>query len=231
MADDWDTWVIGVLGGIAAPVTRANIETLWAWSNAESGTDVWRWRNPLNTTEKFGNSFDSGAQPGSRDVQVYSSVQDGIDATILTLGNSYYPVILANLDGSVPRQSWSNACANLQTWGTGCGWIFSAYGAYPGTLGEDMLQTDKEGLVQLTFMSCMGHSAPTEADIAAGVAQIDISLRGYVENVYNDPRSVAYRAHLATVGAAGPPGPTGPAGPPGTVPVHDHVLTGFTGKT
>ena len=49
----WEQWASGVLGGIGAPVDTANVDTLWGWSNAESGADVMRWNNPLNTTEPW----------------------------------------------------------------------------------------------------------------------------------------------------------------------------------
>jgi hypothetical protein len=72
-------------------------------------------------------------------VQIYPTLQDGIQATVATLENGYYPIILANLRGSVPRAQWGNACANLKTWGTGCGWLNAAYGDAPGNItGDDM---------------------------------------------------------------------------------------------
>lgn len=111
-----------------------NLDTLWAWSNKESGAAVMRWNNPLNTTEIYGTSMpmnDVG-------VQFYPEEWIGVSATVATLENGYYPVILANLRGSVPRAQWGNACANLGTWGTGCDWLQSTYGPAPGNLGGDM---------------------------------------------------------------------------------------------
>jgi hypothetical protein len=132
---DWETWAVGVLNGIAAPVNATNIDTLWAWSGSESGTDRMRWFNPLNTTMPWFGAVDMN----SVHVKRYASLGDGIEATVFTLGNGYYPVILANLRGSVPRQQWGNACANLGTWGTGCGWLNALYGAAPSDLtGDDM---------------------------------------------------------------------------------------------
>jgi hypothetical protein len=137
---DWETWAVGVLEAIGAPVDATNAETLWAWSNKESGADVMRWNNPLNTTQWLRGSVDMN----SVGVKKYGSVADGILATQVTLKNGYYPVILANLRGSVPRASWSNACPNLGTWGTGCNWLQATYGPVPGNLGDDMFDdTDR----------------------------------------------------------------------------------------
>ena len=139
----WTTWASGVLSGIGAPGTAVNLDTLYAWSNAETAPyDLMRWNNPLNTTEKYGTSFNSGAQPGPHDVQVYASVQDGINATVLTLANGYYPIIVSHLRNSVPRQQWSDACAELKLWGTGCGWIDNVYG--PAPQGADDLTAAQE---------------------------------------------------------------------------------------
>ena len=133
----WSDWCAGVLNGIGAPNNATNTDTLYAWSNAETAPyDLMRWNNPLNTTEKYGTSFNSGAQPGPHDVQVYSSVQDGINATVLTLANGYYPIIVSHLRNSIPRQQWSDACAELKLWGTGCGWLNNAYGPAPSGVND-----------------------------------------------------------------------------------------------
>jgi hypothetical protein len=137
---DWETWAVGVLNGIAAPVSAVNVDTLWAWSGSESGTDRMRWFNPLNTTMPWFGAVDMN----SVGVKKYRTLGDGIEATVFTLGNGYYPVILDHLRRSVPRAQWSDACANLGTWGTGCGWLTALYGPAPGNLGDDMFDdTDR----------------------------------------------------------------------------------------
>jgi hypothetical protein len=144
----WSTWYLRVMVGVSAPINDITRDVMWAWSNAESGADVMRWNNPLNTTQPWPNALKmNNAGLG---VKFYATVQDGIDATVVTLLNGYYPVILANLRRSVPRAQWGNACADLGIWGTGCGWLSSTYGAPPGILGGDMFSdADRE------FLYCM----------------------------------------------------------------------------
>jgi hypothetical protein len=131
----WETWATAVLPGVGAPVNAINLDTLWAWSHAESGADVMRWNNPLNTTEYW----PGAVAMNSVGVKRYASENDGVLATVATLDNGYYPVILANLRSSVPRAQWGNACANLDTWGTGCGWLQATYGPAPGILGGSVM--------------------------------------------------------------------------------------------
>ena len=135
----WETWAAGVLSGIGAPVDAANVDTVWAWSNAETAPyDLMRWNNPMNTTEPWPGARDSGAQPGAHDVKIYATLQDGIDATVYTLTQEpYYGAIVANLRASLPRQQWgaySTAGAELHSWGTGTNWLQSTYGAAPNDL-------------------------------------------------------------------------------------------------
>lgn len=151
----WNDWAAGVLNGIGAPVDAANVDTLWAWSHAETAPyDLMRWNNPLNTTEPWPGARDSGAQPGPHDVKIYATENDGVLATVATLDNGSYPVILANLRGSVPRAGWTNACPNLHTWGTGCNWLQSTYGPAPVILGADDMFTDADRVL-LTY--CRDH--------------------------------------------------------------------------
>lgn len=146
----WSDWAAGVLNGIGAPVDATNIDTLYAWSNAETAPyDLMRWNNPLNTTEKYGSSFDSGAQPGQHDVQVYASVQDGINATVLTLTNGYYPTIVSHLRNSIPRQQWADCCTELGRWGTGCGWIDNTYGPAPEVGVIDLTTEEHDALMAI----------------------------------------------------------------------------------
>lgn len=138
MVDPYTQWAAGVLGGISAPMSSANEDTLWAWSGKESGSDRMRWNNPLNTTQELPRAVDPDMNAVG--VEAYSSVQDGITATVQTLLNGRYPTIVAHLRNSVPRALWGDACAELDTWGTGCGaWLTTNFGAAAGSaVGEDM---------------------------------------------------------------------------------------------
>jgi hypothetical protein len=144
----WTDWAAGVLNGIGAPINTTNIETLWAWSGAESGTaDRMRWNNPLNSTLPW---LSPPSHPmNSVGVQFYMDVPSGIAATVATLVNGYYPTICSHLRNSVPRASWGDACHELGTWGTGCGWLTPAYGPAPGTLGDDMTPDEHTALFTL----------------------------------------------------------------------------------
>jgi hypothetical protein len=131
----WETWAAGVLNGVRAPIDTITVDALWAWSNCESGTDVMRWLNPLNTTQPWAGARDMN----SVGVKAYLTVNDGINATVATLTNGYYPTILSHLRNSVPRAKWGDACIDLGKWGTGCAWITLDYGPAPTALtGDEM---------------------------------------------------------------------------------------------
>jgi hypothetical protein len=136
----WNDWADGVLHGIGAPVNPVNIDSLLRWSNAETAPyPLLRWNNPLNTTQKMPGSRDSGAQPGSHDVQIYPTLGDGINATVVTLLNGMYPSIVANLRVGVPASAWTNAHAELTRWGTGYAWLPT-----DSQLGVDDMFTDDD---------------------------------------------------------------------------------------
>jgi hypothetical protein len=134
--DAWSTWASGVLGGIAAPVDAVNMDSLWAWSGAESGTDRMRWNNPLNTTQELRTTVDIDPDMNRVGVEAYPTVINGVAATVETLTNGRYGIIVDHLRRSVPRAQWGDACAQLGTWGTGCAWITADYGAAPQQLEE-----------------------------------------------------------------------------------------------
>jgi hypothetical protein len=142
----WETWAAGVLNGISAPINATNVDTLWAWSGSESGTaDRMRWGNPLNTTLQW---LSPPSHPmNSVGVQFFMDVPSGIAATVDTLLNGYYPTIISHLRNSVPRAQWTDACHELGTWGTGCGWLLPAYGPAPGNLGADMTPEESSTLM------------------------------------------------------------------------------------
>ena len=156
----WTTWASGVLGGIGAPVTAVNLDTLFSWSSAESGTDLMRWNNPLNTTQPEGAG---NVDANSVGVKIYPTVQQGIAATVKTLLNGYYPRIVGHLRKSVPRAQWSDCCAELGTWGTGCAWISRFYGDAPGIPtqpigGIDLTSDEHDALMAIKAQVCQGYS-------------------------------------------------------------------------
>lgn len=128
----WETWAAGVLNGLGAPLNQTNVDTLFAWSSAETDPyPLMRWNNPLDTTQPEGAG---NVDANSVGVKIYPTVEQGIAATVTTLLNGYYPLIVAHLRNSVPRAQWGDACAELGTWGTGCGWITRDYGLAPQEL-------------------------------------------------------------------------------------------------
>lgn len=124
---DWQEWATGVLQGVGAQVSPGNLASLWSWSAAESGSEPMRWNNPLNTTQ----DAPGAVSQNSVGVKSYPSVQGGIQATVATLRNGRYGQIVADLVQGTPASQWQNACSQLETWGTGCGWLSGA-NATPG---------------------------------------------------------------------------------------------------
>lgn len=120
--DTWHQWAYAVLNGIGAPVTQTNLQTLWNWSLKESGSDVMRWNNPLNTTQPA-----SGAvSKNSVGVKAYPTVAVGSNATVQTLTNGRYPAIVGALKNSVPTSQWTRSKAivdQLGVWGSGSNWL------------------------------------------------------------------------------------------------------------
>jgi hypothetical protein len=171
----WEEWASGVLNGLGAPESTAAVDALWAWSNAETAPyDLMRWNNPLDTTERWTGS----SSANSAGVQRYLTVQDGAAATVATLLNGYYPVIVAHLVGGVPRQQWGDACTELSRWGTGCGWLAFTYGPAPSDIGGDMTP-EEHGWLSAVFMAttqsftlqrCMQQLTQMETDLKAAIA-------------------------------------------------------------
>jgi len=101
--------------------------------------------------------------------------------------------------------------------------VYLAFAPGGGTIGGDMAFTraDTDGLADIVFMACMGDRVrPEDAAVEFQSAYDQIvgaaNLRGYFENVYNDPRSVAYRAAQAKIAADVEPVPPPAVIPPGT---------------
>jgi len=102
-----------ILKGIGAEPTEENMLFFHAWRKAEAATATY---NPFNTTQPLNNA----SKYNSVGVRNYNSEPDGINATVKTLKNGYYPCILDGLRRSVGAKNISKNCvANLKTWGTG----------------------------------------------------------------------------------------------------------------
>lgn len=88
-------WAIALLKRLGAPTSGANINAIMAWERAEGG----HWENtaqynPLNTTQSM--HGDAGAM-NTAGVRVFTSWNQGLDATVRTLQNGRYGPILAAL--------------------------------------------------------------------------------------------------------------------------------------
>lgn len=196
----WADWKHGTLAGVGAPDDAVNTDTLWAWSRKESGIDVMRWNNPLNTTQ---------LEPGSQSenwvgVEAYPSWQVGVTATVQTLLNGRYPVIVDHLRRSVPRQQWGDACANLGTWGTGCSWLSSNYGAAPGAVGGNDTMTDADLVLvhdqlQFALWGVIDTSAQSRNDFLFAVKQ-GRSIGSIVQGWQQSAQHAAWTAELAKIG-------------------------------
>src|SRR5258708_14976067 len=92
-------WATAVLQGIEAPVTQTNVDFLAAWARFESGPDVLRWNNPLNTTQGPGTDMNSVG------VKSFPDASTGAARTVQTLENGHYPAILTGLRAS-QAPSW-----------------------------------------------------------------------------------------------------------------------------
>lgn len=180
MSDPYIIWQNGVLNGVGAPANNITADVLWAWSGAESGSDRMRINNPLNTTQPEGSG---NVDFNSVGVKIYPTVEQGIAATVTTLLNGHYPLIVDHLRRSIPRQQWADCCGELGVWGTGCGWISREYGL-PPQLGEDVLTADQsqkldfiynlliQGLLQNPPHDLLAQMQAHFATVEAGVAKI-----------------------------------------------------------
>jgi hypothetical protein len=107
-------FAIAVLGGIGAPPTAANINTIEAWARREGGGGA---NNPLNTTL---------GMPGATDfnsvgVKNFTSLSQGATATVRTLlGGGAYSSIVAAL------KTGNGACGAYSGYST---WSGGGYGS------------------------------------------------------------------------------------------------------
>lgn len=109
-----EQWARTLLARLGYSQSKANVTALMAWMRAEGGN----WNNtarynPLNTTQRM-----SGARSmNSVGVKAYTSWEQGLQATVITLRNGYYGSILSALKHGNSAQSVASAVVH-SPWGT-----------------------------------------------------------------------------------------------------------------
>ena len=105
-----------ILAALGATPTPVNVGLLEAWITCEKGTagDAWQWNNPLNTTEP---GYGSTQTVNTAGVRVYPTPADGVAATVATLTNGYYPILVQGLRTSDAGTFFSGA-NEISIWGT-----------------------------------------------------------------------------------------------------------------
>lgn len=233
-APAWVNWATGVLAGVSAPASTVNLESLWNWSNKESGFDVMRWNNPLNTTEELRAGADIDPDMNRVGVESYPSVIDGIAATVATLLNGRYPTIVTNLRLGVPHQDWQNAAAELDVWGTHADWLTwdLPHPAFPNEGGPDLLTLSEKYDAVIKAFAAVGLDAVDYAaflNIPAGrTPEVMKTLDSWASAIADDGHNVAdvtaqiilNSRNSKNTGTAPNPWPASPPLP------HQHAVSG-----
>lgn len=110
------SFATAVLTGLGAPVTQSNLDFIERWITREGGGGA---NNPLNTTQQMnGSTVLAGNSAG---VQNYGNLDVGVQATVKTLENGFYPNIVAALKaGSASDADAAGQLAqDLSTWSGG----------------------------------------------------------------------------------------------------------------
>jgi hypothetical protein len=110
------SFATAVLNGLGAPVTQSNLDFIERWITREGGGGD---NNPLNTTQQMsGSTLLSGNTAG---VQNYSNLDVGVQATVKTLTNDFYPNIVAALRSGNAEQADAagQLSHDLSTWSGG----------------------------------------------------------------------------------------------------------------
>lgn len=114
-----ESWSRAVLTAAHLPVTACNVIVMAAWARRENGNWGNQARfNVLNSTQSEpGSSWFESTGPGAARIRIYTSWQQGIDATVTTLTNGYYPGILAALRAGNSASAVA-AAVDASPWGT-----------------------------------------------------------------------------------------------------------------
>lgn len=100
-----------LLENLGAPISDENMKFMYAWRQAEGKGGIY---NPFNTTWNLPNS----TTMNSAGVRNYTSLEDGLVATIKTLKNGRYDCIVNGLKNDIGASEIAR-CESLKTWGTG----------------------------------------------------------------------------------------------------------------
>ena len=105
-----------VLNGLGAPTTDSNVQFIERWIAREGGGGA---NNPLNTTQEMSGSTNLAGN--SAGVKNYGDIATGVQATVKTLLNGYYPSIVSALKaGNASEADASGALSkDLSTWSGG----------------------------------------------------------------------------------------------------------------
>jgi peptidoglycan hydrolase CwlO-like protein len=109
------TWAQAFLKSLGVPLTADNVAAVVAWEMAEGGH--WyntAYYNPLNTTQ----SMPGASVFNSVGVKAYTSWEQGLKASVITIRNGYYGGILDALARGNDAQAVADAVA-ASPWGTG----------------------------------------------------------------------------------------------------------------
>ena len=100
-----------LLKELGAPTSDENMKYLYAWRQAEGKAGKY---NPFNTTHKMPDSTNFNKVG----VKNYSSIEDGLIATLKTLRNGRYDCIVNGLKNDIGAAQIAK-CPSLKVWGTG----------------------------------------------------------------------------------------------------------------
>lgn len=109
-----EEWARALLGRLGYSASRSNVTAILAWMRAEGGN----WNNsahynPLNTTQ----SMSGATSMNSVGVKSYTSWDQGLAATVITLRNGYYGHILSALSSGGSANQVVSAVVS-SPWGT-----------------------------------------------------------------------------------------------------------------
>lgn len=131
-------WEGDVLRGIQAPITAGNVQLLDVWTALERGlgSSSYAGYNPFNTTQ---------TEPGSTTynsvgVQNFKDWASGLQASVATLENGFYPNILRQIRAGTIQANSTFANPELLTW-SGNSYSSLNLAAYPSAVPSTRFTT------------------------------------------------------------------------------------------